>query len=79
MPKSHLKSFLHLASVLLALGLIVTACRPSATPTPQPTPTPQATATPKATATPAPTPTLGPLELTVLHTNDLLGYTEPCG
>ena len=28
---------------------------------------------------PTPTPTPQPLELTVLHTNDTLGYTEPCG
>ena len=27
----------------------------------------------------SPTPEPKPLELTVLHTNDTLGYTEPCG
>ena len=27
----------------------------------------------------SPTPEPKPLELTVLHTNDTIGYTEPCG
>jgi nitrous oxide reductase accessory protein NosL len=26
-----------------------------------------------------PTPTPQPLDLVVLHTNDVMGYTEPCG
>jgi 2',3'-cyclic-nucleotide 2'-phosphodiesterase (5'-nucleotidase family) len=30
-------------------------------------------------STPIPTPTPRPIELTVLHTNDTWGYSEPCG
>jgi len=32
-----------------------------------------------ATPTPTPTPTPPPLHLTILHTNDTRGQTDPCG
>ena len=32
-----------------------------------------------AVPTPAPTPTAQPLRLTILHTNDTHGQTDPCG
>ncbi len=41
----------------------------AATPTPANTPTP----------TDTPRPELSPIELTIVHTNDTRGYTEPCG
>ena len=41
--------------------------------------TPAPTSTPTKTPTPTPTPTPRPIELTVLHTNDTWGYSEPCG
>jgi len=68
---------LRLVLTLLALALLpfATGCSPQPTPTPQPTATPPPTATPR----PTPTPTPRPLDLVVLHTNDVLGYTEPCG
>jgi hypothetical protein len=52
---------------------------PTNTPLPPPTSTPLPP--PTQTPTPVPTPTLAPqsLELTVLHTNDTIGYTDPCG
>jgi len=46
---------------------------------PQPTATPGPTATPRPSPTPQPSSTPQPLALTVLHTNDILGYTAPCG
>ena len=49
----------------------------TALPAPTNTPLPPSTRTP--TPVPTPTPTPQSLELTVLHTNDTLGYTEPCG
>jgi hypothetical protein len=77
--------------VLSALGLALLGCSsptPSPSPTPVPThtpspPPPTSTPTPVPTSTPTPVPTSTPalqaLELTILHTNDTLGYTEPCG
>jgi hypothetical protein len=46
---------------------------------PEPTSTPQPTPTPKPTARPTASPTPPPLDLVVLHTNDALSYTDPCG
>jgi len=48
--------------------------RPTSTATavPSPTPLPQ-------TPTPTPTSPAQPFTLTLLHTNDTWGYTEPCG
>ena len=69
---------------LAAVGLVLVGCsspapglasNPLLTNTPMPTPT--KTLLPPPTWTPTPVPQ--PLELTVLHTNDTLGYTEPCG
>jgi len=77
---------------LAAMGLILLGCssptpEPSPNPLPVPTntplPTPTNTPPPPPTKTPTPvltsTPAPRPLELTVLHTNDTMGYTEPCG
>ena len=79
------KLLLQALRLLLALGtvaavLLVAGCsspEPSPTPEPTPTRTPQPTST--ATPLPTPTPTPQPIDLVVLHTNDTLGYTEPCG
>lgn len=63
-----------LVPVLLAavLILLLSGCTLAvSTPTPKPAPT--ATRKPTATTDPA------PVELVILHTNDALGYTEPCG
>jgi len=74
---------LRLTCALAALTLLPFAagCSPQATATPLPTYTPRPTSTPRPTATPSPTPvpTPRPLDLAVLHTNDAVGYTEPCG
>lgn len=51
----------------------------TATLAPTPTSTPTKTPTPIPTPTPSPTPTPRPIGLTVLHTNDTWGYSEPCG
>ena len=64
---------LALGSVLLLVGCGVAESTPTLTAVPTPRPT--VTATPKPTATPVPQ----PLDLVVVHTNDVLGYTEPCG
>jgi hypothetical protein len=61
---------------LAAMGLALLGCSSptaelSATRLPVPTNTPP--------PVPTPTPIPQPLELTVLHTNDTLGFTEPCG
>ncbi|MGB9879884.1 MAG: hypothetical protein ACPLRM_03890 [Anaerolineae bacterium] len=69
------KRFVFLGRLLLALLPVVIASLAIACSAPEPTPTPQPTATPK----PTPTPTPRPIDLVVLHTNDVLGYTEPCG
>ena len=50
---------------------------PLAPPTAAPTSTPEPTPTPQPTPTSAPTAV--PIQLTVLHTNDNWGETEPCG
>jgi hypothetical protein len=39
----------------------------------------QQTVMPQLPPTPGPTPMLQPLDLIILHTNDVMGYTEPCG
>ena len=82
MTSCKLVSLKYLGRSLIVLTATVgvslaAACSPQATPTPTPTHTPRPTVTPLPTATPVPTPR--PLELTVLHTNDVVGYTEPCG
>jgi len=66
-----------LACAALGLSALLCGCVSSVTPTVAPTPTPLPSATPK----PSPTahPTARPMELVVLHTNDVVGYTEPCG
>lgn len=68
-----------------ACGPIGSTVQPVPTATAQPTTAP-ATATPSIVAsltptdTPAPTPTLdGSKRLLILHTNDVAGYTDPCG
>ena len=67
------------ALVCAALGLValLDGCAAASTPTVAPTATP----VPSATQRPSPTasPTLRPMELAILHTNDVMGYTEPCG
>lgn len=67
---------------LTAIGLALLGCS-SPAPTNMAMPAPTNTPPPSPTKTPAPvptsTPTPRPLELTVLHTNDTLGFTEPCG
>jgi len=55
------------ALFLPSAGCTVTVSTPTATPAPSPTRKP--------TVTPLPQ----PVEIVVLHTNDALGYTEPCG
>ena len=50
---------------------------PLAPPTGAPTVTPEPAPTPEPTPTQAPT--VAPIQLTVLHTNDNWGETEPCG
>ena len=50
---------------------------PLPSPTAAPTSTSELTLTPEPTPTTAPTP--APIQLTVLHTNDNWGETEPCG
>ena len=60
----------------LALSL-ASLSTPTETPLPTSTPTATLTLTPTATSTPTPTP--APIELTILHTNNTRGYTEPCG
>jgi predicted component of type VI protein secretion system len=53
---------------LLAVSLVLFGCSSSA-PNPRSNPLPAL----------SPTPVPQSLELTVLHTNDTLGFTEPCG
>jgi 2',3'-cyclic-nucleotide 2'-phosphodiesterase (5'-nucleotidase family) len=56
----------------------LSAAMPSPSPAPQ---TPRQADTPRPTSTTAPTETPLPaaIELTILHTNDNWGATEPCG
>ena len=67
----------------VVMGLLLAGCTPTPTPEPPPTLTPtftpEPTATPMPTATPTLTPTPEPIVLTILHTNDTEGYTDPCG
>ena len=82
MNRSKPVSLWHLGRLFLAMaamaGVFLTpGCSPANTPTPPPTPTLKPTATILPTATPKPT--ARPVELTILHTNDVVGYTEPCG
>jgi len=88
MPRIKLVVFVALATTALALlGCNSPTPNPSKNPLPVPTNTPMLAPTdtpappPTNTPTPVPTPTPipRPLELTVLHTNDTLGFTEPCG
>jgi len=67
-----------LALLTLAITLLMAGC---SSPEPTPTATPTRTATPVPTSTPRPThtPTPQPINLVVLHTNDSVGYTDPCG
>jgi hypothetical protein len=68
----------HSAAILLAVLLALTLLVPSRGPlaAARPTPTlPLATASPPQTDTPPPI----PVDLVVMHTNDVLGYTDPCG
>lgn len=60
----------------IMIGLALVGCS-GATPVPTPMPTSTPTKTP--TPVPSPTPTSQPIELTVVHTNDTWGYSEPCG
>lgn len=78
-------------AALLILSLILASCGTSTPGTRLPTstvvqsvlesplapPTATPTSTPEPTATPLPT--AAPVQLTVLHTNDNWGETEPCG
>jgi hypothetical protein len=80
------KRGLFLIGFFVLIGLALFGCSgimstPTPTPTSMPTktPTPTPTFTPTSTPTPTPTPTPRPIELTVLHTNDTWGYSEPCG
>jgi hypothetical protein len=63
-----------LVVLLLAMASGIVGCS-----TPGPTSTPQPTSTPKPTARPTASPTPPPLDLVVLHTNDVLSFTDPCG
>ena len=74
-----IKSRRILLTLGVVMGLLLAGCAPTPTPEPPPTFTPEPTATPKPTATPTLTPTPQPIALTVLHTNDTEGYTDPCG
>lgn len=74
-------------AVLIVVGLSVVGCGSSngsmATASPMPVTTLVPTEIPTEIPTEAPTPTEtpkpAPFELTVIHTNDTAGYTEPCG
>lgn len=67
MTRRLVQALLAATLLLLSSGCTVAV----STPTPKIAPT--ATRKPTATAQAA------PLELVILHTNDALGYTEPCG
>jgi hypothetical protein len=67
----------------MAALLVLSGCS-SANPagplaTPQPTLTRLPTRRPPPTPAPTATPTLKPVDLVVVHSNDVMGYTEPCG
>jgi hypothetical protein len=67
------------------LAALLAACTGRAQPTPAPTALPNATPPPATAATAAnpgasPAPAArGPLDLTILHTNDARGEVDPCG
>jgi hypothetical protein len=63
-----------LVFLLLATASGMVGCR-----APEPTSTPQPTSTPRPTPKPTASPMPQPLDLVVLHTNDTLSYTDPCG
>lgn len=62
-------------SAWIGVTLALAACAP---PMPAPTLAPQPTASPTPAATPTPLPKK-PLALTILHTNDVEGFLNPCG
>jgi hypothetical protein len=72
------KRDLFLIGFFALIGLALFGCS-GITSVQTPTLTPTKTPTPIPTSTPTPTPTPRPIELTVLHTNDTWGYSEPCG
>lgn len=63
-----------LVLLLLAMASGMAGCS-----APEPTSTPQPTSTPKPTPKPTASPMPKPMDLVVLHTNDAVSYTEPCG
>jgi len=68
----------NMVGFLMLIGLALVGCSGvTSTPTPSPTSTPTKAPTPVPRPSPIPTPQ--PIELTVLHTNDTWGYSEPCG
>jgi len=86
MPRIKLVVLVALATTALALlGCNSPTPNPSTSPLPVPTntsmlaPTDTPVSPPTNTPTPVSTTAPKPLELTVLHTNDTMGYTEPCG
>jgi 2',3'-cyclic-nucleotide 2'-phosphodiesterase (5'-nucleotidase family) len=86
MPRIKLVVFVMLATTALVFfGCNSPTPNLSTSPLPVPTNTPMLAPTdtpaspPTNTPTPVPTTAPKPLELTVLHTNDTMGYTEPCG
>jgi PBP1b-binding outer membrane lipoprotein LpoB len=67
-----------LAALLLLGALLATGCAsggPAASATPVPTKPP----TPVPTKPPTPTESPKAFELVIVHTNDVRGYTDPCG
>ena len=85
-----MKRYLNAAAVLAASALLLVGCgtTPSASPTAPVSWATPATKPPTAppvakTAAAPPTATLmasnQPFDLTILHTNDVKGYLEPCG
>jgi 2',3'-cyclic-nucleotide 2'-phosphodiesterase (5'-nucleotidase family) len=71
---------LFLIGFFILAGLALFGCNGIvSTSTPTPTFTPTKPPTPVPTSFPTPTPTPQPIGLTVLHTNDTWGYSEPCG
>ena len=70
-----MRAFARWWSVWVGVALALAGC---ASPTPAPTLAPQPTATPAPTAAPTPLPKK-PLALTILHTNDVEGFLNPCG
>jgi hypothetical protein len=74
------KRDLFLMGFFVWIGLALFGCSGiMSTLTPTPTSTPTRPPTPIPTSTPTRTPTPRPIELTILYTNDIWGYSEPCG